>query len=87
MVDHTFRPCTEKVYVPQEFSVESLIESELRKFSEAEGHLSIKESFDGFSEKADEGFSEKNDDIFSDKASTTTGPRSPESCRLILEED
>jgi len=64
---------------------ETLIETELRNIIDTD--LTNKENDDRYSEKTDEGFSEKNEESFSDKASTTTGPQSPDSCRLVLEDD
>jgi len=69
---------------PPPLTVESLIESELKKFAENKSVVKVKE-IDSDSEHRIN--STDNDEGFCDKASTITGPSSPDSCRLVLEED
>eukprot|EP00092_Neocalanus_flemingeri_P060586 GFUD01072649.1.p1 GENE.GFUD01072649.1~~GFUD01072649.1.p1 ORF type:complete len:267 (-),score=52.59 GFUD01072649.1:28-828(-) len=59
--------------------VESLIESELRKFTENNTEVKVKDIDSDSDIRSDEGFC--------DKASILTGPSSPDSCTLFLEED
>lgn len=92
MVDYRqFSPCSQADHQPRATSeerkedtppltVESLIESELRKLTEINSDVRKKPCG---KEKTDP----DNDEGFSDKASTATGPSSPDSCRLVLEED
>lgn len=65
--------------------IESLIETELKKFAENNNEANVKDiySSDGDLHTS---FAE-NDEGFCDKSSTVTGPSSPDSCRLVLEED
>ena len=69
---------------PTPLTVESLIESELKKFAENNTVVKVKD-IDSDSELRVG--STENDEGFCDKASTITGPSSPDSCRLVLEED
>jgi len=65
-------------------TVESLIESELKKFTENKTAVKVKD-IDSDSDIRSGGA--EHDEGFCDKASTITGPSSPDSCRLVLEED
>jgi len=65
-------------------TVESLIESELKKFTENKIAVKVKD-IDSDSDIRSGGA--EHDEGFCDKASTITGPSSPDSCRLVLEED
>jgi len=69
---------------PAPLTVESLIESELKKLTENNPTVKVKDS-DSDSDMRPG--STENDEGFCDKASTITGPSSPDSCRLVLEED
>jgi len=69
---------------PPPLTVESLIESELKKFAQNNVPMKVK---DIDSDNELRVGSTENDEGFCDKASTITGPSSPDSCRLVLEED
>jgi len=69
------------------FTVESLIESELRKFTETESVKNTTKPRVKDPAIVKEKNDHENDEGFCDKASTTTGPSSPDSCKLVLEED
>lgn len=69
---------------PPPLTVESLIESELKKLAENKAAVKVK---DIDSDSDIRPGSAENDEGFCDKASTITGPSSPDSCRLVLEED
>lgn len=69
---------------PAPLTVESLIESELKKLTENNPTVKVKD-IDSDSDMRPG--STENDEGFCDKASTITGPSSPDSCRLVLEED
>ena len=69
---------------PPPLTVESLIESELKKFTENKTVVKVK---DIDSDSDIRSANAEHDEGFCDKASTITGPSSPDSCRLVLEED
>jgi len=70
---------------PTPLTVESLIESELKKFTENKSIEKVVKDLDSDSDMRSS--NAEHDEGFCDKASTITGPSSPDSCRLVLEED